>query len=125
MQSPEPQQSDLFTANFVRWGMFCVGVALIAGSLLLKWQPALLPRGTDGAIDISARVGLICLASWLAWPVLEVIRKAPGGILLVAGIMFTGIMFVVRKQTIYILGPYMLIAIIAAFFVGWLRKGKG
>jgi hypothetical protein len=124
MANPKMQETDLSSANFVRWGMFAIGATLMALSLLLKWQPSLLPRGTDSAIDLSARVGLICLASWLAWPVFATIKKAPGGILLIAGVMFTVIMFAVRKQSIYILGPYMAIAIIAALILGWIRKTK-
>lgn len=124
MANPKMQESDRSSANFVRWGMFTIGATLMALSLLLKWQPSLLPRGTDSAIDLSARVGLICLASWLAWPVFATIKKAPGGILLIAGVIFTVIMFAVRKQSIYILGPYMAIAIIAALILGWIRKTK-
>jgi hypothetical protein len=124
MTNPKMQETQLSSASFVRWGMFSIGAALIALSLLLKWQPSLMPRGTDSAIDVSARVGLICLASWLAWPVFATIRKAPGGILLVAGVIFTLIMFSVRKQSIYILGPYMAVAIIAALILGWIRKTK-
>ncbi|MFN7876072.1 MAG: hypothetical protein ACK5PB_12185 [Pirellula sp.] len=120
-KTSEPQQS---TASFVRWGMFSIGAVLMALSLLLKWQPSLMPRGTDSAIDISARVGLICLASWLAWPVFATIKRAPGGILLIAGVIFTLIMFSVRKQSIYILGPYMAVAIVAALILGWLRKTR-
>ncbi|MCU0719038.1 MAG: hypothetical protein MUC83_04990 [Pirellula sp.] len=124
MANPKVQETAPSSASFVRWGMFTIGATLMALSLLLKWQPSLLPRGTDTAIDLSARVGLICLASWLAWPVFATIKKAPGGILLIAGIMFTVIMFAVRKQSIYILGPYMAIAIIAALILGWIRKTK-
>ena len=124
MANPKMQESDQSSANFVRWGMFAIGATLVALSLLLKWQPSLLPRGTDTAIDLSARVGLICLASWLAWPVFATIKKAPGGLMLVAGVIFTVIMFAVRKQSIYILGPYMAVAIIAALILGWIRKTK-
>lgn len=119
------QEPQFSSASFVRWGMFFIGAALMALSLLLKWQPSMMPRGTDSAIDVSARVGLICLASWLAWPVFATIRRAPGGLLLIAGVVFTFVMFSVRKQSIYILGPYMAIAIIAALILGWIRKSKG
>ncbi|MCU0711996.1 MAG: hypothetical protein MUC43_08045 [Pirellula sp.] len=124
MANQKVQETDISSANFVRWGMFVIGATLISLSLLLKWQPSLLPRGTDSAIDVSARVGLICLASWLAWPVFAALRRAPGGILLIVGVFFTAIMFTIRKQSIYILGPYMAIAIIAAIILGWIRKNK-
>lgn len=124
MTNPKMQETQHSSASFVRWGMFSIGAALMTLSLLLKWQPSLMPRGTDSAIDVSARVGLICLASWLAWPVFATIKRAPGGLLLIAGIIFTLIMFSIRKQSIYILGPYMAVAVVAALILGWIRKSK-
>jgi len=124
MDNPKNEWKEYSSERFVRWGMFTVGSVLVALSLLLKWQPSLLPSGTDAVMDLTARVGLICLASWLAWPVFIAVKKAPGGAILIIGIFFTAFMFIVRKQSIYILGPYMAIAIVAAMILGWLRKQK-
>ena len=124
MSKQKSDEREFSSESFVRWGMFAVGASLVSLSLLLKWQPSLLPSGTDAVIDLTARVGLICLASWLAWPVFMAVKKAPGGMLLIIGIFFTAFMFIVRKQSIYILGPYMAIAIAAAMILGWIRRMK-
>jgi hypothetical protein len=110
------------TANFVRWGLLVVGSGMLGTSLLLKWQPSLLPRGTEVAIDMTARIGVVCVAAWLAWPMLASLRRVPGGVILVAGVILTFVLFAIRKQTIYVLGPYMAVAIVLALVVGWLRK---
>jgi hypothetical protein len=59
---------------------------------------------------------------WLAWPVIESIRKTPGGaMLLVASTAVFGL-FLYRPRTLLLTGPFLAIAIAAAYLRLWLGR---
>jgi hypothetical protein len=106
----------------VRWGMLVVGLLLVILSLVLKIEPALIPKGSNVAADILAKVGLVFICAWLAWPAVVAIKKAPGGMFVLFGIMAAMLLFVYRPRTLYITGPFIGVAAILAILMGWIRQ---
>ena len=112
------------SAIILRWGMLAVGLTMLTTSLVLRAQPSLLPKDTSLIADLFGKVGLVFLAAWLAWPAVIALRKAPGGMLVLAGVMATMLLFVYRPRTIYLTGPFIGIAAGLAISVGWIRKNS-
>jgi len=112
------------SAIILRWGMLAVGLTMLTTSLVLRVQPSLLSKNTSLIADLFGKVGLVFLAAWLAWPAVIALRKAPGGMLVLAGIMATMLLFVYRPRTIYLTGPFIGIAAALAIIVGWVRKNS-
>lgn len=108
----------------VRWIALALAIVLLLCSLVLRFQPTLLPKGSELASDIVGKVGIVTLCVWFAWPALETIGRAPGGFALVFGGIFTIILFIYQRKTILITGPILIVAIGMAYAVTWLRKFK-
>ena len=125
-QKPSPRKltDEELSALILRWGMLAVGLTMLATSLVLRIQPSLLSKGTSLIADLFGKVGLVFLAAWLAWPAVIALRKAPGGMLVLAGAMATMLLFVYRPRTIYLTGPFIGIAAGLAIIVGWIRKNS-
>lgn len=125
-QKPSPRKltDEELSALILRWGMLAVGLTLMTTSLVLMAQPSLLSRDTSLIADMFGKVGLVFLAAWLAWPAVIALRKAPGGMLVLVGVMATMLLFVFRPKTIYLTGPFIGIAAGLAIIVGWIRKNS-
>jgi hypothetical protein len=119
-KAPSPEQ-DASVVIF-RWGMLVVGALLVIASLILKMEPSLLPKGSAAASELLAKVGLVFISAWIAWPAIAAVKQAPGGMLVLVGGFATVMLFVMRPRTIYLTGPFILIAAVLAILVGWLRR---
>jgi hypothetical protein len=123
--SKKPMISEVsFESKWARWTLFSIGVIALLLSVAIRFQPEWFPKGWKVAFDLLGRVGIVCVATWLAWPLLMSLNKLPGGILLVFGIMLTMILFTVRKQSIYLLGPVMAVIVILTMGASWIRRWK-
>lgn len=110
------------TVLFFRWGMLVVGALLITVSFVLKLEPSILPKGSAAASEILAKVGLVFISAWVAWPAIAAVKQSPGGMLVLVGGFATVMLFVMRPRTIYLTGPFIVIAAILAIIVGWIRR---
>ena len=95
---------------------------LIFASFFLKLEPSILPKGSAAASELLAKVGLVFVCAWVAWPAIAAVKQAPGGMLVLVGGFATVMLFVMRPRTIYLTGPFILIAAILAIIVGWIRR---
>ncbi|XZE35920.1 hypothetical protein SH501x_001469 [Pirellulaceae bacterium SH501] len=117
---PSPAQDPSIV--IFRWGMLVVGALLVVASLVLKMEPSLLPKGSAAASELLAKVGLVFISAWIAWPAIAAVKEAPGGMLVLVGGFATVMLFVMRPRTIYLTGPFILIAAVLAILVGWIRR---
>ncbi|MFN6127269.1 MAG: hypothetical protein ACK6DC_00425 [Planctomycetota bacterium] len=103
-------------------------LALVLGIVFLGlgFSMRLAPQVWDGqrwlATDSLSKVGLFLVCMWLAWPVIESIRKTPGGaMLLVASTAVFGL-FLYRPRTLLLTGPFLAIAVAVAYLRLWLGR---
>lgn len=124
--STEPRSGETPSQDpsvlFFRWGMLVVGALLIVVSFVLKLEPSILPKGSAAASELLAKVGLVFVSAWVAWPAIAAVKQAPGGMLVLVGGFATVMLFVMRPRTIYLTGPFIVIAAILAIIVGWIRR---
>jgi hypothetical protein len=120
-RNPLQQPSDF---PHVRWMALIIAIALMALSLILRLQPSLLPKDSSLASDMVGKVGLVTLCMWLAWPTIEALWRAPGGVMLLVGALFVIGLFIYRPKTIWLTGPFLLVAIILAMIQGWLKTSR-
>jgi hypothetical protein len=110
--------------SHVRWVALILAIGLLVASLVLKLQPSLLPKDSSLASELIGKVGVVTLCLWLAWPTIEALWKAPGGLAVVVASLFVFGLFVYRPKTIYLTGPFLAIAAVLALLAGWIRKNK-
>jgi hypothetical protein len=107
-----------------RWLVLAAGLGLILFALVLKIQPSLLSKDTALAADIFGKVGIVFMCTWLAWPAIEVIWRAPSGVALFISIAFSAGLFVYRPKTLWITGPFLVVATVLAILLGWIRNQR-
>jgi len=103
-----------------RWLAFGIGVSLLVLGLSMRFAPSVWDGQRWLASDTFSKVGLVLICVWLAWPGLEAIRRAPGGAMLLVACTVAVGLFLYQRKTIWITGPFLLIAIGIALFRGWL-----
>jgi len=111
--------------NHVRWVALFLAIGLMLVSLVLRMQPSMIPKSSALASDVFGKVGIVVMCVWLAWPAVEALWRAPSGMTLVVAVIFAIGLFVYRPKTIYITGPFLVVATALALLLGWLRKLKG
>lgn len=103
-------------------------LALVFGSalLLLGLSMRIAPQVWDGqrwlASDTLSKVGLVLIATWLAWPALESIRRTPGGATLLVACTAVFGLFLYRPKTLFLTGPFLAVAILVAYIRRWLAR---
>ncbi len=103
-------------------------LALVFGVVLLTMGVTMriAPEVWDGqrwlATDSLSKVGLFMICVWLAWPVIESIRKTPGGAMLLVACTAVFGLFLYRPRTLLLTGPFLAIAIGIAYLRGWLGR---
>lgn len=108
----------------MRWMVLAAGLGLMLFAVVLKLQPSLLSKDTALASDIFGKVGIVFMCTWLAWPAIEIIWRAPSGVALFLSIAFSAGLFVYRPKTLWITGPFLAVAAILAVLLGWVRNQK-
>lgn len=103
-------------------------LALVSGMVLLGLGVSmrLAPQVWDGqrwlASDSLSKVGLFLICMWLAWPMIESIRRTPGGAMLLVVCTAVFGLFLYRPRTLYVTGPFLAIAIAVAYLRLWLGR---
>jgi len=100
------------------------GVVLLTLGLWMRFAPALWEGQRALESDLLSKVGLVLICTWLAWPALEAIRRAPGGATVMIACLLALGLFLYRPKTIYLTGPFLAVAIGVAMFRGWLAKSR-
>jgi len=108
----------------LRWLILAAGLGLMLLAVALHFQPSLLPKDSALAADIFGKVGIVFMCTWLAWPGIEMLLRAPSGTILFIAIVFAAGLFVYKPKTLYITGPFLAVGVVLAIMLGWLRNRK-
>ncbi len=95
---------------------------MLAASFVFRFQPELLPRGGRPVAELLARVGIVLLAAWFAWPGIIAARRTPGGLLVLVLGIATLLMFVVRPKSLLLMGPLFGILAAGVSILSWFRR---
>lgn len=106
----------------MRWLVLAVALGLMALALVLRFQPSILPRDAALASDLFGKVGIVFMCTWLAWPAIELLWRAPSGMALFIAILFAAGLSIYNRKTLYVTGPFLAVAAILAILLGWVRK---
>ncbi len=106
----------------VRWMVLAAGLGLMLLAVVLHFRPSLLPKDSALASDIFGKVGIVFVCTWLAWPGIEMLWKAPSGAILFFAIVFAAGLFVYKPKTLYITGPFLVVGVVLAVMLGWVRN---
>ncbi len=117
--SQHSQRSEM--AN-MRWLVLAAALGLMLFALVLRLQPSLLSKDTALASDLFGKVGIVFLCVWIAWPAIELLWRSPSGIALTASIAFAAGLSVFNRKTLFITGPFLVVAAILAVLLGWIRN---
>ena len=120
---PQPPVRNSEMAN-VRWLVLIAGLGLMLFAVVLRLQPSLLSKDTGLASDTFGKVGIVLMCAWLAWPAIELLWRAPSGMYLFVAILFAAGLFVYQKKTLYVTGPFLAVAAVLAFLVGWISRRR-
>ena len=118
-QQPPPSEM----AN-VRWLVLVAALGLMAFAMVLRIQPSILTKDTALASDLFGKVGIVFMCAWLAWPAIEMLWRAPSGMVLFFAILFAAGLSIYNRKTLYVTGPFLAIAAVLAILVGRLRNQK-
>jgi hypothetical protein len=106
----------------VRWIALVLSICLMAGAVLLRINPSLLPRSSALISELLGKVGIVVFCLWLAWPAIVAMLRLPSGVALGVASLFAFGLFLYRSKTIYITGPFLIIAAAVAFAMSWIRR---
>ena len=108
----------------VRWLVLIAALGLMLFAVVLRLQPSLLSKDTGLASDTFGKVGIVLMCAWLAWPAIQMLWRAPSGMYLFIAILFAAGLFVYRPKTLYVTGPFLAVATVLAFLVGWISRRR-
>ena len=108
----------------VRWLVLAAALGLMAFAMLLRLQPSLLTKDTALASDLFGKVGIVFMCTWLAWPAIEMLWRAPSGIVVFLAILFAAGLSIYNRKTLYVTGPFLAVAAVLAILAGRLRNQK-
>jgi len=106
----------------MRWLILAAALGLMALALVLRFQPSLLAKDTALASDLFGKVGIVFMCTWLAWPAIEMLWRAPSGAALFIAILFAAGLSIYNRKTLYVTGPFLAVAAVLAILLGWIRK---
>jgi len=93
-------------------------------AIVLRLQPSILSKDTALASDLFGKVGIVFLCSWLAWPAIEMLWRAPSGVALFVAIAFAAGLSIYNRKTLAVTGPFLAVAAVVAVLLGWLRSSR-
>ena len=108
----------------MRWMVLAASLGLMLFAVVLRLQPSLLSKDTALASDLFGKVGIVFMCTWLAWPAIEMLWRAPSGMALFIAIVFAAGLSIYNRKTLYITGPFLAVAAVLAILLGWVRKQK-
>ena len=117
-----PQQVPRSEMAHMRWMVLAVSIGLMLFALVLRLQPSLLSKDTALASDLFGKVGIVFMCTWLAWPAIEMLWRAPSGMALFIAIVFAAGLSIYNRKTLYITGPFLAVAAVLAILLGWVRN---
>lgn len=121
-KSKSPQQVPRSEMAHMRWMVLAVSIGLMLFAVVLRLQPSLLSKDTALASDLFGKVGIVFLCTWLAWPAIEMLWRAPSGMALFIAIVFAAGLSIYNRKTLYVTGPFLAIAAVLAILLGWIRN---
>lgn len=98
------------------------GVVLLILGLTMRFAPEVWDGQRWLATDTLSKVGLFMVCVWMAWPVIESIRKTPGGAMLLVACTAVFGLFLYRPKTLMLTGPFLAVAIGIAYLRHWLGR---
>jgi hypothetical protein len=101
--------------------VLAAGIGLMSLAVVLHFQPSLLPRDSALASDVFGKVGIVLVCTWLAWPGIEMLWRAPSGAILFFAMAFAAALFVYKPKTLYVTGPFLAVGVVLAILLGWVR----
>ena len=123
-KSKTPQQVPRSEMAHMRWMVLAASLGLMLFAVVLRLQPSLLSKDTALASDLFGKVGIVFMCTWLAWPAIEMLWRAPSGMALFIAIVFAAGLSIYNRKTLYITGPFLTIAAVLAILLGWVRNQK-
>lgn len=123
-KSKSPQQIPRSEMAHMRWMILAVSLCLMLFAVVLRLQPSLLSKDTALASDLFGKVGIVFMCTWLAWPAIEMLWRAPSGMALFVAIVFAAGLSIYNRKTLYVTGPFLAIAAVLAILLGWIRNQK-
>ena len=123
-KSKQPQQTLRSELAHMRWMVLAASLGLMLFAVVLRIQPSLLSKDTALASEIFGKVGIVFMCMWLAWPAIEMLWRAPSGMALFIAIVFAAGLFVYNRRTLYVTGPFLIVAAALAILLGWIRNQK-
>ena len=123
-QGTKKQQPPPSEMASVRWLVLAAALGLMAFAMLLRLQPSLLTKDAALASDLFGKVGIVFMCTWLAWPAIEMLWRAPSGIVVFLAILFAAGLSIYNRKTLYVTGPFLAVAAVLAILVGRLRNQK-
>ena len=123
-KSKPPQKVRRSEMAHMRWMVLAVSIGLMLFAVVLRLQPSLLSKDTALASDLFGKVGIVFMCTWLAWPAIEMLWRAPSGMALFIAIVFAAGLSIYNRKTLYITGPFLAVAAVLAILLGWVRNQK-
>ena len=117
-----PQKVPRSEMAHMRWMVLAVSIGLMLFAVVLRLQPSLLSKDTALASDLFGKVGIVFMCTWLAWPAIEMLWRAPSGMALFIAIVFAAGLSIYNRKTLYITGPFLAVAAVLAILLGWVRN---
>lgn len=121
-KSKPPQQTLRSELAHIRWMVLFAALGLMLFALVLRIQPSLLSKDTSLASEIFGKVGIVFMCMWLAWPAIEMLWRAPSGMALFIAIVFAAGLSIYNRKTLYVTGPFLIVAAALAILLGWIRN---
>ena len=119
-----PQNQTSNERIHLRWLVLAAGLGLILFAIALHFRPSLFPKDSALASDLFGKVGIVFMCTWLAWPGIEMLWRAPSGAILFFAILFAAGLFVYKPKTLYVTGPFLAVGAILAILLGWVRDKR-
>ena len=123
-KSRSPQNDVINERAHLRWFILAAGLGLMLLAVVLHFQPSLLPKDSALASDVFGKVGIVLMCTWLAWPGIEMLLRAPSGAILFIAIFFAAALFVYKPKTLYVTGPFLAVGAVLAILLGWMRDRR-
>ena len=121
-KAKQPQRAPRSEMANMRWLVLIAAIGLMLFAVVLRLQPSLLSKDTALASDLFGKVGIVFLCVWIAWPAIELIWGSPSGIALTVAIAFAAGLSVFNRKTLFVTGPFLIVAAILAVLLGWIRN---
>lgn len=120
-KSRSPQNGANNERAHLRWLILAAGLGLMLLAVVLHFQPSLLLKDSALASDVFGKVGIVLMCTWLAWPGIEMLLRAPSGAVLFIAIVFAAALFVYKPKSLYVTGPFLAVGAVLAILLGWMR----